>query len=174
MEIKRTGTARPDTGGVVCSLKETPMKAFRRVLVPVDGSPTSNKALVAALQVARDAGGRIRLVHSFDELGYLSGYEYAGQLAALGREYGTKVLAEAAEIAKAAGVDHDTRLVESPGRGLGPTMADEANAWEADLVVVGSHGRRGFDRLVMGSGAEQIIRCAAVPVLVIRASADAG
>lgn len=148
------------------------MPSFRRILVPVDGSPTSNKALVAALQIARDAGGCVALVHHFDEVFYISGYEYAGQIAALAREYGTKALADAADIAKAAGVPHEEKLVES-GRGIGHAIAEQATGWNADLIVVGSHGRRGFDRLVMGSGAEQIVRMAPVPVLVIRGSEGA-
>ena len=53
---------------------------YKRILVPVDGSDTSNRALVAALQLARDDGGRVRLLHAIDELAYLSGFEYSGQV----------------------------------------------------------------------------------------------
>jgi nucleotide-binding universal stress UspA family protein len=51
---------------------------------------------------------------------------------------------------------------------LGDKVAGEATAWEADLVVVGTHGRKGVSRALLGSGAEQIIRFAPVPVLVMR------
>ena len=71
-------------------------------------------------------------------------------------------------VAGSAGVPADTRLVEASGARLGETVASEARAWEADLVVVGTHGRRGLGRVLLGSGAEQVIRQAPVPVLAVR------
>ncbi|MFC5497389.1 universal stress protein [Caenimonas terrae] len=148
---------------------------YKRILVPVDGSATSNKALTAALQLARDSGGRVRVLHSLDELAYLSGFEYSGEVIKVARETANKVLADALDVAKAAGVPADQQLVDQPGQRLGQTVADAAQAWEADLVVVGTHGRRGLGRVLMGSGAEQVIRIAPVPVLVIRGdAAEAG
>jgi nucleotide-binding universal stress UspA family protein len=140
---------------------------FKRILVPVDGSDTANKALVAALQLARDSGGRVRLVHSLDELAYLWGYEYRGDTVKFAREHATKVLNVAEDMAKSAGVPAEQQLLEVPGVRLGDTVASEARQWEADLIVVGTHGRRGVSRVVLGSGAEQIIRAAPMPVLVI-------
>jgi nucleotide-binding universal stress UspA family protein len=141
---------------------------FKRILVPVDGSPTSNKALVAALQLARDAGGRVRLVHCFDELVYFTGFEYSADLVAQAKTYAERVLQDATAIAGSAGVSSDTRLVDRPGQRLGEAVAEEARSFEADLVVVGTHGRRGLGRALLGSGAEQVIRLAPVPVLVVR------
>lgn len=147
---------------------------FKRILVPIDGSATSDKALTAALQLARDSGGRVRVTHSLDELAYLSGYEYSGDLIKTAREKAAKMLDDAMAIAQAAGVPVDQQLVEQPGQRLGQTVSDAALAWEADLVVVGTHGRRGIDRVLMGSGAEQVIRMAPVPVLVVRGHATDG
>lgn len=144
------------------------MRTFRRILVPVDGSATSNKALVAALQIARDGGGRVRLVHAFDESVYLTGFEASVVLIEELQKGGERVFAAALEMAKSAGVPTDTQLVDRPGVRLGEAVADEARKWEADLVVVGTHGRRGLSRVMLGSGAEQVIRLAPVPVLVIR------
>ena len=134
---------------------------FKRILVPVDGSATSNKALTAALQLARDSGGRVRVTHSLDELAYLSGFEYSGEVLKIARESAAKVL-------------DDAQLVDQPGQRLGQTVSEAALAWEADLIVVGTHGRRGIGRVLMGSGAEQVIRIAPVPVLVIRGDAADG
>lgn len=144
------------------------MRKFRRILVPVDGSATSNKALVAALDIARDSDSHLRLIHVVDELAYVTGFEASGQVLAMVREGGTRVLAEAAEIAKSAGVPADTHLVDEPGHRLGDMIAAQAAEWKADLIVVGTHGRRGMSRMLLGSGAEQIIRLSAVPVLVVR------
>jgi len=141
---------------------------YKRILVPVDGSDTSTKALVAALQLARDAGGRVRLVHALDELSYVSGYDYGADIMALAREQANQVLNDALEVAKASGVPADAKLLEAPGQRLGDVVADAALGWEADLVVVGTHGRRGLGRVLLGSGAEQVIRSAPVPVLSIR------
>jgi nucleotide-binding universal stress UspA family protein len=142
---------------------------YRKILVPVDGSDTSRKALVAALQLARDSGGRVRLLHSVDELAYLSGFEYGIDVLKVARDRATKVLDEAMAIAQSAGVPAEPKLVDAPGVRLGDGVAIEASDWGADLIVVGTHGRRGIGRVMLGSGAEQIIRLAPVPVLVIRA-----
>ncbi|MEO5672426.1 MAG: universal stress protein [Ramlibacter sp.] len=144
---------------------------YKRILVSLDGSATSNKALTAALGLAREVGGQVRLLHALDELAYLSGMEYSGDVIKIARENAQKVLGDAAAIAESAGVDADRNLVDKPGQRLGETVRDEAIAWKADLIVVGTHGRRGIGRVLLGSGAEQVIRLAPVPVLVVRADA---
>jgi nucleotide-binding universal stress UspA family protein len=146
---------------------------YKRILVPVDGSPTSDKALAAALQLAREGGGTVRVVHAFDDLAFLSGYEYDGNVLRAARAQADKVLSTAQESAAAAGVTADAKLLETRGSRLGDAVADEARSWQADLVVVGTHGRRGVGRVLLGSGAEQVIRMAPVPVLTVRDSADA-
>jgi nucleotide-binding universal stress UspA family protein len=147
---------------------EATMSAFKRILVPVDGSDTSKKALAAALQLARDSSGRMRLLHAVDELAYVTGFEYSGDVVKIAQQAAAKVLEEAAAIARAAQVQCDTKLIEFPGQRLGDTVAQEAREWDADLIVVGTHGRRGLGRVILGSGAEQIIRVAPIPVLTIR------
>lgn len=142
---------------------------YHRILVPVDGSETSTKALVAALELAREGNGRVRILHALDELVYLSGYEYGAEALAYARQAAQKAVDEALAIARDAGIAADGRLIEQPGARLGDVVADEARAWGADLVVVGTHGRRGIGRVLLGSGAEQVIRMAPVPVLAVRA-----
>lgn len=141
---------------------------YKRILVPVDGSPTSNKALVAALQMARESGGRVRILHALDELAYLSGFEFSADILQVARQYATKVLDDALDVARSAGVPADTRLEEQTGKRLGDVVAAAARDWEADLVVVGTHGRHGVGRVLLGSGAEQVLRLAPVPVLAVR------
>jgi len=141
---------------------------YKRILVPVDGSETSNKAVVAGLQLARESGGRVRLVHVLDELAYLTGYEYSADLLKSARAEGSRLLEDAQRLAQSAGVPADGKLVETAGRRLGEIVAEEAREWEADLVVVGTHGRRGISRILLGSGAQQVLRLAPVPVLAVR------
>lgn len=141
---------------------------FQKILVPVDGSSTSNKALDYALQLAKENHSQVRALHAIDELGYLSSYEYSGELMATARKNGTEVLQNAVIAAQALNVPADTKLVDQPGQRLGQTIANEAASWGADLIVVGTHGRRGVGRVLLGSGAEQIVRMATVPVLTVR------
>jgi len=148
---------------------------YKRILVPVDGSETSTRALVAALQLAREGEGCIRVVHVIEALTQLSGYEqfggYAGDLIQIMRDGGNRLLENALDIARAAGIQADSVLFDQLGQRMPEVVADAATAWHADLIVVGTHGRRGLGRALMGSGAEQIIRLAPVPILVVRASA---
>ena len=152
---------------------------YRRILVAIDGSSTSIKALSAALEMASYSGGKsvIALIHVLDEMAYFTGIDpYAGQsysVTSLMREAGENILAEGLKVVQSAGVQGETVLVDRRGERLAETVAARAVAWDASLVVVGTHGRRGIGRMLMGSGAEQIIRLAPCPVLVVRFSDDA-
>lgn len=147
---------------------------YRRILVAVDGSPTSNKAISAALEMAAYSGEKsvLRLVHVLDQTAYLVGSDpFGGQYGAVinaMREAGQKILAEGLAMIQSGGFHADTVLVDRLGAHLAETVAAQAKEWMASLVVVGTHGRRGIGRVLLGSGAEQIIRMAPCPVLVIR------
>ncbi|MCZ8255160.1 MAG: universal stress protein [Polaromonas sp.] len=147
---------------------------FKRILISVDGSDTSNKALVAGLEMARETSARVRLVHTVNEMAYMGGIDpygtYSADVAGMMRESGAKVLNDAMAIAQSAGVEASQALLDEPGKRLGESVAEAAKLWNADLVVVGSHGRRGIGRVLLGSGAEQILRLAPVPVLVVRSA----
>ncbi len=99
---------------------------------------------------------------------YLTGYEYSGELLAAAREAARQELDDAQARTKAAGVACDAQLIDDLGPRLGESVARAAREWKADLIVLGTHGRRGLDRLLLGSGAEQVIRLAPVPVMVVR------
>lgn len=150
---------------------------FKRILVPFDGSDPSGRALAVAIAMARWSGGRIRVVHQLEDLSHLAVYDpsggSSGELFKVMREAGQQLLADGTALVRAAGIEVDSMLLERFGRRLGDAIADAATLWNADLVVAGTHGRRDIARAVLGSGAEQIIRLAPVPVLVVRAPAPA-
>lgn len=153
------------------------MSVYRQLLVPFDGSPTSAKALDEAIRLARLTGARLRLLHVVDELSYVNGFEtatnYINEIVPLMQAAGEKLLALARQKAQAQGVDTDSVLVVGgPGR-ICEHVAEQARSAQADLIVVGSHGRRGIGRVLLGSDAEQIVRTAPVPVLVVRGAEDA-
>ncbi|MEO7159445.1 MAG: universal stress protein [Polaromonas sp.] len=152
------------------------MPSYHQILVPVDGSPSSEKALDEAIRLAQLTGARLRLLHVVDELGYVNGFEtavnYLNAIIPLMRVAGEKLLAHDRKKASDKGVAVDSVLIdEGPGR-ICEQVAEQARLARADLIVLGSHGRRGIGRMLLGSDAEQIVRHATVPVLVVRASED--
>ena len=145
---------------------------YQRILVPVDGSATAAKGLQEAIALAKLTAGHIRLLHVVDDLPLLmSGDGYAslaGDVLGVLREAGEKIVAEAKAAVQRAGVPVETAIYDSLQGRLADRVVQEAADWQAELVVLGTHGRRGVRRLVLGSDAEQILRCANVPVLLVR------
>lgn len=144
------------------------MPVFKKILIPIDGSITANKALNYALHLAHEAQASVRLLHVVDELSLLSRYEYPGEWVQQARQAGHQILQDGLDAAKKLGVTADSLMVDQVGQRLGHSVADAAGDWGADLVVVGSHGRRGIGRVLMGSGSEQILHNSPVPVLLVR------
>ena len=154
---------------------------YQCILVPIDGSPTSAKGLDEAIKLARLTGARLRLLHVLDVLNFATGFEtyaaYAGEIVPLMREAGGEILARGQARVAAAGLAADTSLIESNGPRTSDIVVEQARLCGADLIVIGTHGRRGVGRVLMGSDAEQILRTAPVPVLLVRApqvEGDAG
>ena len=148
---------------------------FDRILVPIDGSATSNAGLAEAIRLAQMTSGRLRLVHVLDELAFTGGMEvYGAEVLKRLQEGGRKILAEGERAATAAGVSVETRLFEAFGDRLADLVAKDALEWHADLIVIGTHGRRGLRRAFLGSDAEQVARHAPVPVLLLRPKERAG
>lgn len=145
---------------------------YQRILVAVDGSATSDMGLAEAIKLARMTKGRLRLLHVIDELSLSQGLNVYGSgptdwLGAL-RKAGADQLAQGKAAAGAAGVQAEAILHESFSGSLAETVAAQASSWPADVIVVGTHGRRGIGRLVLGSDAEKILRLAPAPVLLVR------
>jgi nucleotide-binding universal stress UspA family protein len=145
---------------------------YQRILVPVDGSPTSGRGLDEAVRLAQLTHGRLRLIHVVDELSFaltMDAYSgHAGDWVTVLRQNGSRILDAAAATVRAAGVEVDTVMQDNFSARLPDAVTTEAGNWQADLIVLGTHGRRGVGRLVMGSGAESVLRCSPVPVLLVR------
>ena len=143
---------------------------YRRILVAVDGSKTSNLALKEAIKLAKEQRATLRLIHVVDQTtAYTTElpYWFDDHEKAM-REAGRKELAKCAASTKAARVKTDTKLVVTRMQSIGDTINKEAKRWSANLIVIGTHGLRGFDHLLLGSVAERVIRRAVKPVLIIR------
>ena len=149
---------------------------YQRILVPIDGSPTALQGLAEAIRLAQMSAGQLRLLHVVDELSIIMGMApYATppeDLFATMRKQGQSVLDQAREQAIGQKVAADGVLLESMGGRLADLVVEQARSWPADLIVLGTHGRRGLGRMLLGSDAEQILRNAPVPVLLVRGQAE--
>jgi nucleotide-binding universal stress UspA family protein len=145
---------------------------YSRILMAYDGTPTSQHALERAVELTKQLSANLRIVHVID-IGWLPvSPEVAIDLETLGkarRAGGEKLLTQAREIAIGLGLAPETRLAETPNPAhhAAESIAEEASRWPADLVVLGTHGRRGLQRLLLGSVAEQMSRLSPVPVLLV-------
>jgi nucleotide-binding universal stress UspA family protein len=147
--------------------------AYRKILTAVDGSEIAERALREAIKLAREWRSRLRILHVVDESPLWQapegvGVNYTTVIESF-RETGRKIEAAALKSARDAGVEAESALLELSGAGrVAELIVEDAKEWGADLVVVGTHGRRGFAHLVLGSVAEGVSRAASTPVLLVR------
>lgn len=144
---------------------------YKRILVPVDGSRTSMLGLREAIHIAQGSKAKLRLIYVVDEFLAVQDSAFtfsAGDLLRSLNEYGKKALATAKAVVEKRGVGVETVLLETTKGRVADGIVDEARKWRADLIVMGTHGRRGFSHLVLGSDAEMVIKLAPVPVLLVR------
>jgi nucleotide-binding universal stress UspA family protein len=144
---------------------------YKRILVPVDGSACSAHGLAEAIRLAKNQGGSIRLMHVVNEFILDPAYSpqaYSPNVIEAIKESGKAVLERAAGDVRKAGVVCDTVLLESVGGPAADFIVAQAKEWPAELIVMGTHGRRGLRRLALGSDAESVVRLAPVPLLLVR------
>jgi nucleotide-binding universal stress UspA family protein len=143
---------------------------YAKILVPVDGSQTSTAGLAEAIKIAKNQESEIRLLHVVNDLvldaGYGSGI-YASDALEMLRKAGRDILDAAQKKAQHEGIKTNSVLLESVGGAASEVILNEAKACSANLVVMGTHGRRGLARFVMGSDAEAVVRACTVPVLLV-------
>ena len=146
---------------------------YKHILVAVDGSDTSNLALDEAIKLAKELKSELRLIYVVDVVAAYAMTEAALPLVEfekMSRDWGEKLLASCADKTRTAGVPFDTKcvVIDRLGDRVYDRIEEEAKSWPADLIVIGTHGRRGVNRLVLGSVAEGVTRIATTPVLSIR------
>jgi len=147
---------------------------YKRILVAIDASPTSEKALAEALALARRYDAVLNIVHAADESALaqhgmgLGSYIDVEKVKEAIRAESKQLLDEAKANAVAAGVNAEVQLLEATDKRVAEQIAEGAAAWQADLIVIGTHGRRGIDRLLVGSVAERLTRIATTSLLLVR------
>jgi nucleotide-binding universal stress UspA family protein len=153
---------------------------YERILVAIDGSATSDLALREAIELAKNQNAMLRLVHVVDVTppAYMTAetasavaihFPLAEYQKAL-QEAGETLLTTRATTAREAGVNVDTKLITVGmlGERIYEAIEEQSKQWPANLIVVGTEGRRGFQRLIIGSVAEGLVRISTKPVLLIR------
>lgn len=143
---------------------------YKRILVPVDGSPTSMNGLDKAIRLAKSSGGQLRILHVVDGIAFSRKHSMFTATAEKFRESGKKLIREAMARVKKQIIKAESRMVENLTGRAADTIVKEASKYKADVIVMGTHGRRGFKRLVLGSDAERVVCRAPVPVLLVQPS----
>lgn len=151
---------------------------YQRILAPIDGSETSRRAFDIALRTARENGAELVPLYVIDDplLAYdAPGIDPSAARAAFLRE-GERLKADWLAAMQRENVKGMPRVVENDeaGNDIAQCIFEEARAIGADLVVMGTHGRRGARRLMLGSVAERFLRIACCPVLLVPPEIDRG
>ncbi len=144
---------------------------YRRILVPVDGSDTAKKGLEEAIKLAEALESELRVVHIVDDSVLAMNPEAGVAAAPLVEDFaesGRQILEEARALASARGTPVGVVLHENFTGRVADLIVDEAKKWQAELIVMGTHGRRGIRHAVLGSDAEAVVHASLVPVLLVR------
>ncbi len=153
---------------------------FKRILVPLDGSPRAERALPVAARIARASGGSVVLLQvvglPFAYETYLSGL-YLAQTPVFAQdildtefERANQYLANVAQSEQFVGIKTETEVFSGLAA---PTIIDTASVEHVDLVVMCSHGNTGLKRWVLGSVAQKMARHSSAPILVLREDGSA-
>jgi len=146
---------------------------YSRILVPFDGSDASRRGLHEAIALARAQQATLVVLGVVSELPLLTGqagFVNYGEVVDILMRSGRDVAEQAAAEAKAAGVACETVVIDGGAAPVSDVIVAQVGVQRCELVVMGTHGRRGLRRLAMGSDAEMVVREAPVPVMLVRAA----
>ncbi len=141
--------------------------AFRKILVAVDSEPIAAHAADTGAELARLAGAEMAFIHVIDDA-LVNPADTAVQpavLVASAKEEARKLIGDYRRRLPPPAIALEFVVIGSPST----EIVNAAKEWPADLIVIGSHGRGGIGRALLGSVAEDVMRHAPCPVLVVRA-----
>lgn len=144
---------------------------YSTILAPIDDSPTARHGFDEALALAGRLGSRLRLLHVVDArllIGHVSEHASPQQLLDAWRAEGERMLAAGLARARGMGLVADGVVRCDAHLRVCDTIVQEAGDCGAELIVMGTHGRRGLRRAALGSDAELVVRNSPVPVLLVR------
>lgn len=148
------------------------MSMYKKILVPVDGSHTSTRGLQEAVRLAKDQHARVRLMHVVDEWSVIQSAGMdgggAGDILDALEESGKDALRNAKALVDRHGVKAETVMYRNLSGRVADFIVKEARKWDADVIVMGTHGRRGISHALLGSDAEAVVKLSGVPVMLVR------
>ncbi|KTC80280.1 universal stress protein [Legionella cherrii] len=141
---------------------------YKQIMVAVDDTKASTLALKEAIKLAKNQNSKLRVIHIIDTL--YEGDVDRESFVELTRKQGQEVLNSMKKMLSRAKVEFEMKLSELiPSKAqIAEKLVDEATSFSADLIVIGTHGRRGIHHILTGSVAEEVIRISKTPVLLIR------
>ena len=145
---------------------------YERILVPIDGSDTARHGLREAISLAAGLGARLHVLHVIDttplymDFAPVAGLNHSIEVM---KHDGERFVTAACREAGESGVQADFAVVEIGSTRVADHILSEAGRCRADLIVMGTHGRRGFSRFSLGSDAESVARASPIPLLLVRA-----
>lgn len=142
---------------------------YYRILVPVDGTPHSRRALVEAIRIARDARARLRLLFIVEDLDPwdLHLYLHIRRILRASEEHGMRVLSAALDLTDRAGLTADPIMRHAEGRPIHTLITEEAEVAQTGLVIMGSRGGFSLGPFQFGSIAQKVAQCTRVPVMIL-------
>jgi len=141
---------------------------YDRILLPTDGSRGNSRAVEQAIGLAAQSDARLHVLFVIEDLPYAPEM-MDGQVEARLREIGEEAISDIRQRADDAGVSVETALEDGTPHQSILEYADEEGM---DLIVMGTHGRSGLDRYLLGSVTERVVRGADTPVLTVRVDGD--
>lgn len=140
---------------------------FSKVLVPIDGSDNSFRALDAALLLSENLGAKVTAIHVMEEIPvlHIQSEKLLRQLLDAYKKERQVILTKCSEIATSKGLSINTKLLQG---NAGSTILDFCEKEKYDLIVMGSRGMGKFRELVLGSVSNKIVHHSSCPVMIIR------
>lgn len=145
---------------------------YSRILVPVDGSAPAERGLQEAVRIATVTRAKVIVLNVVNEFPLLTdpvGAAGYGELLAALRRAGEEIAAKASRTVTDAGLDCETAVIDALSGAVATVIVQQATERHCDLIVMGTHGRRGMKRLALGSDAELVVRHSPAPVLLVKA-----
>lgn len=152
---------------------------YQRIMVAIDDSFATSRVLATAIEMAKLSGASLAICHAVDEtlfaqkMGEIMLSNSVKSIENNQRGEAQAFVDQAADLARAAGVAVETRLIASEAKQVADMLAEAASEWQADLLVAGSNDQRGIDRFFVGSVASRLVQKARTSLLLVR-GASAG
>jgi nucleotide-binding universal stress UspA family protein len=142
---------------------------FKHILIPIDSRQLSHQAAITGLEFAKKLGARVTLLNVLQMPPVYPPQSEHATLETI-RDHGKKLLEPWTEIAVKKGINLKTKMVQDDAHSVAASIVKAADNLECDLILMGTQGREGLDRLLVGSVAERVTRLANQPVMLVRSS----